>query len=239
MKVRDQDAVIRSIRKLFERMLNAKDPKLALQDVEDILIPREHRDIAHKAVSIMGMRRSSSLTAFIPYKTKKVQVEFVVKGATWFWPDRGHSGLPDGWEQCPLETKERVLSWLEWREKLSAEWGLVEETFRKLHASCTNIEQIRFYWPALPTLLDMDPAGTGKDTAEKMREFKYPKNVPTLHPALKQTCQDTMATITKGLLFPDGERPQREVQLVLNSTYYAFEPVQRPWGPSGNKFWGP
>jgi hypothetical protein len=233
MKVRDQDAVSRSVTKLFERMLNAKDPKLNLQEVEDIFIPREHRDLAYKAVSIMGMDPERSLTARIPYKGKTAQVELAFKGATWFWPERRKQ--PDGWEECPEEVREKVLSWLAWREKLSADWGLVQETFKRLHSSCTNIDQIRFYWPALPTLLDMDSAS--KDTAEKMREFKYPKNVPTLHPGLKQACQDTMATVTKGLLFPEGERPERAVKLSLFSTYHAFHPVPRPW--SSNEFWGP
>jgi hypothetical protein len=224
---REQNALDRSIRMLFKRMLEAKNPRLTLDDVEAITVPVQHRQIARDVIKVMGLSPVDNVTARLPYiPNRKCEVTITFRGADWFWPDR--RSRPDAWREAGEEVQEKYLSWLRWREELGAQWALVLKVQTALVDFCTNAEQIRFFWPALPTLLDLDREG--KETAAKMRGFKYPRNLPNLPAGLIKDCTETMQTITKGLLFADTKRYEGPVTLELYSPYHAFDSKETSWG---------
>jgi hypothetical protein len=209
-----------NIKKLFERVLNARPTGLTLADIEEMFVPAEHRDAAYKAVSQLGYAPTNRYNLRAGHFDAEVNILF--DGARW--------GYPNGAQKFNRRTEaaDKLHAWWDWRVALGQEWGLVRAVFNSLHKHCKRADYVRYYWPAIVPLLP-----DHGEVKQKLTDYKPCSNPTPIPVELRLACRRTQESITKALLLPEGVKDE-PVGLVVAGGGGCLPKFARPWlSPSG------
>lgn len=214
----DYNALKKVIEQLHWRAIGHKRIDLSHEDLRRLFVNGEHRRTTEETVSIMGMGPSDRLNVH----WGDVELRFTLRGnRTFRFPN--YAGQTLFMNERAHDT---IAKWVDWRLQRGQEWGLVLAVFRALDQHCKSLEQMRFYWPAIFTLLASSQY-TGHQ-AERFRAMTVPKSILALPFGLKQACQDSMETMAKALLLP-SEVPDDDSPVSL-SMEMSDRKFRSPWG---------
>ena len=214
-----------------QAVVGVKPNNIKCDELIHMFVPEEHHQVCRQAVEVMGLNPVGlgviewyTFDPTRPDRTSKAPI------CLNFYPNRKLDWAPPsylGKKNVNMDHPAAVhaLAWAKWRIERGREWSLVRAVFMSLHEKLNNIQQVRFYWPALVPLM----ATISPEAADDIRTMKPPSSLPPLPPALKEACINTQYTITKSLLLPDDKKPIApgdEFYLTVDMNYY---PGKTPW----------
>jgi hypothetical protein len=211
----DDEAIRINIKNLFNKTL-AWDCQtdLTRQELFEMAVPEEHRQLSRDAVTILGMGTSYRYRAAVDPVEAAITVEW--SGGWWYYPQKNQR-----WNS-EHPARDKFVQWGLKRRELGRQWGLVLETYRALNHICTRQQYVRNFWPPIVTLLGNRPA------AAKLANYKASSSMPDLPAPLRRACTETMELITMACLIPEGKSPEQEISLEMSS-----QPTHScPWGGS-------
>jgi hypothetical protein len=214
-----------ALTKLQERVEAASitPPTFDIDHVMRVVVPPEHRRLASDAHEILKIQGQYSYSKHLMAKGYKCQVNFSFNGFNKFpfcYPDTQKGSIYD--EQLEL----KLLAWGTKQADFDWEWFLHDKALEALNNYCGKPEQVRFYTPAIITLLEM--AGQQK-TADKLREFKVPRTLPSIPAELREHLPKLTNAVARALLSPPKpEEPTSGVKVWLNSSAL-MNGIKVPW----------
>jgi hypothetical protein len=217
----DKHMMERAILKLWNRRLNAQaKPEVSHQEVFEMFVPEKHRQLARDAVSILGAGASTKHYVEVA-NLRKASIEFRIIEGDWFI---NAATKKMKFEQLPASLK----AWLDWRLKAADEFGLIGAVLNALDDLCDDMQTVRFFWPAVPFLLDHSGMGA---TADQYREFKPVRNPPALHHELRKACMTTMHTLTKAAMYPERDDDDDVIKdgTAVVIGIRSYDRGKRPW----------
>lgn len=111
------------------------------------------------------------------------------------------------------EVEAKINKWIDWNTQHENKFALLRAVVDDLNNYCDSLQQVRFYFRGIVTLLG----------DEALQAFKMPRELPDLPYELRQACNDMNALLARVMLYanPEGKAPQ--------------EPVTLMWNPSGRR----
>ena len=100
---------------------------------------------------------------------------------------------------------------------IAIDFGIVKTVFRELNDLCKKPEQMRYFWPALLTLLSMD--NDLQDWRTMLSAPVVPRNVPTLPLRVRELCRAAATTLATASLLPPLElnaSTTKQVEVLFN-----------------------
>jgi hypothetical protein len=188
-------------------------PKLDLGDVMRLVVPPEHRQLASDAHEILRMPGSYSYSKKINLKSGHAPlVNFSFNGFNKFpfcYPDNKNGMYDD--ELIPV-----IADWAEKQAAFDVEWFLHDRALEALNNYCETPAQVRFYTPAILTLLGM---ANQQKLADKLRDFKVPRTLPPIPAPLRDHLPKLTNAVARALLTPPKPKePTSGVKVWLNSS---------------------
>ncbi|HLL29014.1 MAG TPA: hypothetical protein VKT73_15360 [Xanthobacteraceae bacterium] len=119
------------------------------------------------------------------------------------------------YDQISDSLRAKLNAWAELRMETAKGFSLAHYALDNLVSTCGSAQQMRFYWPVILTLCDgVDEL---KEFADKIRDFRAPKNTPSLPEDLRQACRISSGIITASKLIEAAPAPKAEAFANLTS----------------------
>lgn len=189
-------------------MLN-EDADLTYDNVLEIFVPREHHELCRLGPKVLQeCHPGEDLYARI----SGIEVYLIMEGMPYALP-RTNGCFTVSYD-TPAVAK--VDTWLSERIAHGRRWGMVQAVAHGLNNMCTTLEQVRFFWPVLPTLLGVH------------EKFKTPNAIPSLPLDLKEACAATTETVLLATLLPNEKTTTSPV--MLSTSGERLPPIHTSWG---------
>jgi hypothetical protein len=216
------------------RYMDKLAPKIELtvDDVFRLVVPEEHRHLSKQAVEICGVEGSTAYNIEVPDPSSRRRIGVRINYVDWTGRWRRTKPFPFAWNQnnTPLaqdaEVGARINTWAAGIGGAKREWARGGSAITALYDCCDTAQQMRYYFPAILTLLRQSDTIPLNELADKLQEYTVPKKFVDLPPPLKEALAKAQQNITKSLLLPD---PKGEVKSPVEVTLANFEQGPWPW----------
>lgn len=114
---------------------------------------------------------------------------------------------------------DKVGKWLAYYIEWGKQYAIAQATFDELQDVCGSEQQVRFFLPAVLTLMDSEHVSPDlRELANKLRAPKTPRNIPPLEPWVREGCQVLSGIITAASMMPDEPANKSPVLLGFQSS---------------------
>lgn len=116
------------------------------------------------------------------------------------------------------EVVARITSWVTERITIGYQWSKVRAVLYYLNKHCPSKNQVRFFWPTIIAIASSSYNEDIKDLADRMRELKTIRQVPSLPKEVKDAIRETAGTVACATLLaaePEGKKVQPPVLVDL------------------------
>lgn len=221
----EYDAMSSAVTTLCTRVVSYHKAELTCNDIKGLFIAPAHHDLVHDTVKVIGLEPGDLfVTKQNIYGVGYVNITVRLKHK-----DRGFV-FPKYMGQKVYdapEVEEIITRWVLRRMEIGQAFALADAVLKALHTRCDNPETVRFYWPTIIGLAST----AGIDLADKVRDFKVPKNMPAIPLELRTAMAETTTTIAKAMMMMPTNHPlwglSQEVKLEIHKPY-PTQPI--PWG---------
>jgi hypothetical protein len=213
-----------ALSKLQERVQAASivPPTFDIGHVMRVVVPPEHRQLASDAHEVLKIQGSYSHSKKLMVKGYPCIVNFSFNSYNKFpfcYPEQQKHMYDEHLEA-------ELLAWGQKQGEFYWEWYLHGKALEALNNYCSKPEQVRFYTPAIITLLEMSEQ---YKTADKVREFKVPRTLPPIPAALRDHLPKLTNAVARALLTPPKpEEPKTGIKVWLNATAL-MNGIKVPW----------
>jgi len=170
-----------------------------------LFAPVEDHDILKRAAEVANVTASggSALCMFKHHGVtgEAVQMMFVVSADGAPLMPRNTTVL----RNAPKELVDRLVTWANREIEVAMQFSRAENLIYWLNNHCDTKDQVRFIWPTILALCSVRE-GTVQ-LADKIREFKPARKLPTLPMEVRAACRETAGTIATALLLDPNEEP--------------------------------
>jgi hypothetical protein len=230
-KHRQWSAVEGAFHTLKDRVLRAEcqPPEVTEDDVFQIIVPEGYRTLAREAHTVLKVSGRSSVYTRTNVDGRRVDINFGFTGYShqfkWVFPHSDNELRSDIESNAPFMATV-LKNWASKRMALENKWHLHWRALSDLNDKCETPAQVRFFTPAIITFLEM--AGS-EDSAEKVRNFKVPRNLPSLSPAHREQLKLLTHDTAKALLTPDGKTDIRDQSRRVRAYIDGWTKPIPPW----------
>lgn len=160
------------------------------EEVKDLVIPPEQRELIDRASQFVEIPRTAYLTVQL------VDRSVTIYGNFEFLLPKTKRDLSNAIHE-PVFAKVKAAT--DDYIKHGLEWGRVIHLVQKLNDICSNIKQVRAVFPGLVYLLDVMGE---QDKASSMRDGVKVSSVPALTPEVKLMCREATEFLAIASLLP-------------------------------------
>lgn len=218
-----------SVRKLYARQIAYKSNDLTPEDLLELFVRPEHRQMVVEVVNLCGV----SGQVWFQHKLWLGDAGMVV-GVN-YAPNGDHPGFAKP-SYCGKELHARpdspalrkLTEWASWRLRMGQDWGLVLAVLIKLNSLCGTPSELRFIWPSILPLLSFNEAT--RDAAVALEQFRTPRAFPTVPGPLLEASRHCAGVIAKALLLPNPDLVRPDTPVVqLWAEAGGLPKAENPW----------
>lgn len=206
-------------------------PILTPANVVELLAPPKLRDALINFSAYADVYRSSAAIVTKvqwPALQRYIQFHFIQSGtgaATTPFLPKYPALQPDADERYV----EAITKWALRAVDIAVECGRLRALIHELNTVCCSPVQFRYVFPSVLALFKLAPLNPG--APENLVDFREPRNMPPITPAIRTACRQCAATVTTAMLVgaPEGE-PGVEREVLLNVLDFM---VEEPIGKFG------
>lgn len=179
-----------SIRSKCGEARNRDAVRFTRDEVKDLIIPPEQREILERASKLVDIPRNGYITVQLLDRSLTLygNFEFLIPKMKRDLFDAMH-------EPVVVKVKTATDDYI----KHGIEWGRVIHLVQKLNDICSNIKQVRALFPGLVYLLDIMGE---QDKASSLRDGVKVSAVPALTPEVKTLCREVTEFLAIASLLP-------------------------------------
>jgi hypothetical protein len=214
------EAIENGVSILRDRYVQVLTNDFTVQDVMNIYVHPDKQEDARRVYKEYDARNPSHFHFVSPGPSVPVNLH---GRFLWAQPRDFKPGAPSYINQN-CEPYQRMTRWCHSRRDIGIQWGTAMAVFYDLAHRCTNIHELRYFWPCVRSLLR---EGGDLETAAKLEK---PRHVPdyTLSKLLRDCAYEAQTLVTSTLMMP---APARATPPVTLDIVHIYDTPTLPWAP--------
>lgn len=203
------NACERSILELFRRRAHYLPNLETSHDaVMKLFIRPDHINTCFQCVDIgLFNKETRNVTLRISDSTSYICQSISIKHSPFAIPqyagDEFHTSDPEA-----VELLRQIRAYEDAYSELKTTYSNCRGVLEYMNRTAGNLQTIRFFWPAIVTLMSMD--GNHNDKVERLREQVVPARIPLLQHDVRELLQETSTELMAASLLPAPEKARNE-----------------------------
>lgn len=194
-------------------MSSAPAVNVTREDIFFAFVKPEHQELARIASDVFDTRYISA-----SFTVRHFYIE-LGRSADFTLPR--YAGKIDTYNMEDPHTRsviKRLTEYGAWVKDAEQKFKNIYTVFERLCDLCKLPTQVRFYWPALLSLMEQIPKDAPPMVmrADALRDFKVPSALPRIPQELRELCVSTATTIAMALLLPKNIERNDEIEVRIN-----------------------